>query len=196
MSSIVRVASSDMLPPNGRCEWPRAVVQRALALAALAALLMAIIGLPTACAADAAVGQLRLVPFPKEVRMEAGAFDFQRGAIEFDAPAAQRPVLERLLSEEIRLAQLPALGRGTATADGARRFRIARHAAAADGVASRAEAGLRFRPGAGAEDYRLLVRPDEILCVANGDAGLVHGMQTLRQLIRANRRGGAIPCVS
>jgi len=55
---------------------------------------------------------------------------------------------------------------------------------------------LELRPQAGPEDYALEVRPAEIVCAAPGEAGLCYAVQTLRQLVRANRQGGTIPCLS
>jgi len=45
-----------------------------------------------------------------------------------------------------------------------------------------------------AEGYRLSVRPDGIVVAGADAAGLFYGVQTLRQLIRANTKGQAIPC--
>jgi hypothetical protein len=39
------------------------------------------------------------------------------------------------------------------------------------------------------------VRPDRVIVAGNGPAGTFYGVQTLKQLIRANRKGRAIPCV-
>jgi len=46
------------------------------------------------------------------------------------------------------------------------------------------------------EGYVLSVTPDRASVASKTERGLVHGMQTLRQLIRANTRDGAIPCLT
>ena len=48
---------------------------------------------------------------------------------------------------------------------------------------------LVFPREGGGESYGLEVRPREIVCQAKQPAGLFYGLQTLCQLIRANRRG-------
>jgi hypothetical protein len=50
-------------------------------------------------------------------------------------------------------------------------------------------------PGNRPESYGLEVRPEEIVCTANDAAGLFYGLQTLCQLIRANRQGDTLPCL-
>jgi len=47
----------------------------------------------------------------------------------------------------------------------------------------------------GEEGYFLDVSSNQILIVANTEAGLFYGVQSLKQLIRANRTGNSIPCL-
>ncbi len=52
-------------------------------------------------------------------------------------------------------------------------------------------------PATGTEEgYALAVEPDAIRIVAATEAGLFHGIETLCQLIRANREGNRIPCLT
>ena len=53
-----------------------------------------------------------------------------------------------------------------------------------------------LRAEVGDEDYALEVTSDGAVIVARAVPGLIHGLATLGQLVRANRRNGAIPCVS
>ena len=47
----------------------------------------------------------------------------------------------------------------------------------------------------GEEGYFLHVLPNRIVVAANTEAGLFYGVQSLKQLIRANRTGNSIPCL-
>jgi hexosaminidase len=131
---------------------------------------------------------LRLVPFPKEVRLESGSFSFRR-AIVAESPRAADGAAMALLAEELELAHLPPVA--TSREAGGMRLRLVPKDKQ-DRAPARADA---FRQNATQEDYILEVRPDEIVCAAPGPAGLMRGVATLRQLIRANRRDGAIPCL-
>ena len=48
----------------------------------------------------------------------------------------------------------------------------------------------------GTEGYMLHVTSSKILIAANTGAGVFYGAQTLKQLIRSNRQGNAIPCLT
>lgn len=52
---------------------------------------------------------------------------------------------------------------------------------------------LRAAPAPG-ESYRLEITPDRVLLTAHAEAGLFHGVQTLRQLLSADKR--SLPCVT
>ena len=129
--------------------------------------------------------QLRLVPFPKEVRLQTGAFNL-RQALWFDAPAEQGTVLGRMVHEELIRAGLKPtaarLGDGVAQV-----FRLT------DGGSALALPDL---PRTNAlEAYVLEVRTNGVVCVARTSAGLFCGLQTFLQLIRANCQRDALPCL-
>ncbi len=48
----------------------------------------------------------------------------------------------------------------------------------------------------GREGYILKITPEQLLLVANSDTGIFYGIQTLNQLIRANRKNNDIPCLT
>jgi hexosaminidase len=129
----------------------------------------------------------RLIPFPKEIEPRPGAFALDRQLV-LEAEPALAPLLARRIAEELALARLSpppvraALGGG----------RLVRLHAGKPGDPPR----LSFRSGATEEDYVLRVEPDAIALGAPGDAGLFHGLETLCQLIRANREGNALPCLA
>ncbi len=105
----------------------------------------------------------------------------------FEAPARLMPVFGPLLAEECKRAGLPE-PRAVALATERSVFRLSARSAGSPV----ADAGLEpSRP----ESYALGVAPDAVFCAAPADAGLYYGLQTLRQLIRANRRDGGLPCL-
>ncbi|MHB1034050.1 MAG: glycoside hydrolase family 20 zincin-like fold domain-containing protein [Pirellulales bacterium] len=152
----------------------------------IAVLLLSLCGLEARGAEQA--NALRLVPFPKEVRLESGSFSFRR-AIVAESPGAAGGTATALLAEELELAHLPPVAANHEAAG--MRLRLMPKDKQ-DVAPARADT---FRQNATQEDYLLEIRPDEIVCAAPGRAGLMRGVATLRQLIRANRRDGAIPCL-
>jgi hexosaminidase len=140
--------------------------------------------LTMAVAADGA--DLRLVPFPKEVRLLTGEFSLGRPLV-LEAPDAQVEVFARLLKEELQRAGLKSAQIRTNGSPGLA-FRLT------TGTAPGALPSLPREPHP--EFYSLEVRADEVVCTAAQPAGLVHGLHTLCQLIRANRHGDALPCLT
>jgi len=55
--------------------------------------------------------------------------------------------------------------------------------------------GLKLPQSAGQDAYILSVRPKQIICAGNSAAGTFYAVQTLKQLIRANKSGETIPSV-
>ena len=138
-----------------------------------------------ACAAS--VADLRLVPFPKEIESQQGAFSL-REKLFLDAPAADIHLLGRLVGEELRRAGLPAPElRPLEGKDQV--LRLVPQGTHASPPAS-------FRKGATAEDYTLTVRPNGVHIAAVGREGLLHAAQTLCQLLRANRSPEGLMCLS
>jgi hypothetical protein len=134
---------------------------------------------------DDAPLSLRLIPFPKEIRLQSGQFALRRPLILETTPAPEATGL-RLLNEELKRAGLPtASSRLLKAASPA--FRLA----TANGSLVPPQSSPLERP----EGYVLEVRAKEIVCAANTPAGLFYGLQTLRQLIRANRDEDSIPCM-
>ena len=134
--------------------------------------------------------ELRLVPFPKDVRIEQGAFGLDRRLV-IDVPRKASSRMGRLISLELTRAGFPSPRLRTVDTD-TNRIRLAVESTHKDDKASRSG----FREGATEEDYALEVRPEEIVCTAPGKAGLYYGVQTLLQMIRANRQGDGIPCLT
>lgn len=133
------------------------------------------------------VSTLRLVPFPKEIRLQDETFDLGRN-LTIEASSGSVEFLAEMIGAELKRAGLPAPKTrrverdvpylGLATQEGAR------------------PTSVQLRDGATPEDYALEVRPDAVVCTARGEAGLFYGVQTLCQLIRANRRDDGVPCLT
>ena len=132
------------------------------------------------------VDQLRLVPFPKEVRLESGGFALD-GPLVLEAPPAQAEVFGCLLNEELKRTGLSE-ARVEPLASDQPAFRLATGTGAL---------ALPSLPATNAvESYSLSVRTKEIVAAAREPAGSFYALQTLCQLIRANRLGGTLPCLT
>ncbi len=148
--------------------------------------LLATLGVHASVPADEMSG-LRLVPFPKEVRGADGAFSFGRELV-FELPEAVSERYAGQLAQELALAGMDT-PKPRATTTDRHWFRLS----AQPGRPAPAEAD--FREADRKEQYILAVHPDEIVCTGSDGAGLFYGLQTLRQLIRANCRGEALRCL-
>ena len=132
-----------------------------------------------------AIQDLRLVPFPKSVTSEVGRFSFGRSLF-FEISDGQGELPARLLNAELQRA-------------GLREVRANRLKSAVPAFRITAKKRALILPGlprqTSSESYALDVRGDEIVCTAKDPAGLFFGLQTLCQLIRANRQGDTLPCL-
>ena len=143
-------------------------------------------GSPATWQASASDEFLRLVPFPKHVPSANGSFDLGRPLV-LEAPRSARPAEVAQLIQEIERAGLPIPQVVVSDEDGLLiRLSMGAHERLRE---------TPFRDGATAEDYQLSVGSDTIACRGFGPAGRFYAVQTLCQLIRANRRGTQIPCV-
>jgi hypothetical protein len=145
-----------------------------------------------ACGADqpAAVNPaaaLRLVPFPQQIQLGEGVFALNR-PLTLSVPAKAAGLFGELLIAELRRAGLPA-PQVVAAESRTPAFRLAAEA----GAAVPALAGL---PEKNLEAYILRVDQQAITASATSEAGLFYGLQILCQLIRANRRGDGVPCLT
>ncbi len=135
---------------------------------------------------------LRLIPFPKEVRVQPGGFDLGRPGKLVVTSVSAKPLYVNLLVRELQQAGLPVpqVVRVEGIAP------VLRWTGPNE-PAAKAEAASGAGPGENVEEcYRLEVRPEAVVCSADHEAGLLYSIHTLRQLIRANRRDGKLPCLS
>ena len=146
-----------------------------------------VVALAAETVAAAGVADLRLVPFPKQIKLQPGRFSLAEKLV-LEAPAADAELLGRLIGAELRRVGSPAPE--VRAAEGKDQvFHLATDGKQQPGA-------TRFRDGATAEDYALLVRPEGVWAAAPGREGLFYAAQTLCQLIRGNRGPGGIPGLS
>ncbi len=133
---------------------------------------------------------LRLVPFPKQVQISPGSLALRAPMTITvnDAPMARQAAtalkqdLGALLKIDARLSARPA--------DGGWQCVVSPGQVEQDQIRK----GLPDPPR-NPEGYALVVRPTYAAIGSQAEAGLVYGIQTLRQLVRANAKNDAIPCV-
>jgi len=131
---------------------------------------------------------LRLVPFPKEIALAPGRFALDRELI-VEASEPQANLLASLIAGEMKWAGLPE-PRVVRLGTGDHVLRL---------VPRRVSARPRptaLREHAGDEDYALEVTGSQVIVSAKAPRGLLHGVHTLCQLIRANLKDKAIPCLT
>lgn len=152
--------------------------------AALASLLAAAsFAFSAAPAGDCAA--LRLVPFPKEIARTEGVFKLDADHT-FEVSADASFFVELLV---------PELARAGATSFNVRRAEFDGHAWRYSTAPGKPAPALSVPPGS-EEAYALSIEPDRVFCAAANRTGLLYGLQTFLQLIRANRTGDTIPCLT
>lgn len=127
----------------------------------------------TASAVCCRAADLKLIPTPQQVEMRPGTFNLSKAT-----PSAKQADLSFAASQvtdELRLAGLSPGKTANITLS----------------CATQPAPELTDK---GAEAYSLLVEPTRITIIGNGPAGAFYGVQTLKQLIRANRTGTTIAC--
>jgi hexosaminidase len=144
------------------------------------------IGPVSIASANEAAG-LRLVPFPKSVELRQGMLALDQKLV-LEVPAACSDPLSRMIATELQRAGLPAPEVRT-LAGNVRYLRLSSRSGVTPVTPT-------FRKEAGSQDYILNVQPDGIDGFAPEEIGLHYAAQTLCQLVRANRRGSALPCVN
>lgn len=130
---------------------------------------------------------LRLIPFPKELQLSPGNFALNRRLI-LEVGIDQQETLEAQLAVELKTA-----GYKPATS---RKLKQPPHTLRLSTKPRGKISSTSFREGATSEDYVLQIKPDSITVSGKGAEGLFYGVQTLRQLIRANRQNAALPCLT
>jgi len=141
-------------------------------------------------------GELTLIPMPQEVLRGKGRFVFSE---EVSITAADKNGPEDRFSAaqlQEELYESLQLRPRIASTGGKRTIRLGRLGRDKAVDAAIAKAGVTPPAKLGEEGYVLRVAPEEILIAANTGAGVFYGVQTLRQLVRSNRKGNSIPCLT
>jgi hexosaminidase len=129
---------------------------------------------------------LCLVPFPREVHLESGQFDLDRRLI-LEISQSQAQELGAQICAELKQAGYEEPNVWP--------LKTGYHVLRLSTWPRRTIKRLPLRPNSTPEDYVLQVRPRAINITGSGPVGLFHGAQTLRQLIRANRRNDSVPAL-
>lgn len=130
---------------------------------------------------------LCLVPFPKKVRLEAGAFALDQPLVlEVDRRSAS-------LSGALVRAELERRGSPPPTV---RTLENGRHVLRLSKTAGGALPKFSFRKVAAPEEYALRVSPAAVTLEGVREAGLLYGVQTLCQLLRTSRERASLRCLS
>lgn len=140
---------------------------------------------PSALVLAGEAPDLRLVPYPKQVAISSGKFALPQRLV-LRLPADATDPIAAQLTAELRRAGVANVD--VQTLDTTVPVLIL---AADRGVAD----PVTFPADAPGESYFLEVTPTHVRCGGLDAAGVFHGVQTLCQLIRANRVGNALPCL-
>ncbi len=137
--------------------------------------------------------ELRLIPFPKSVRLERGSLRLKgRLRVVTGEDPADRFAAEELRRKIRDRTGIEAKIGGGVALDGNEMHTLRLSVAGAP--QERIEA-LPPKKERGNEAYALRVSPAGVLIQSVSSRGLFYGVQTLKQLIRANMVEGAIPCL-
>ena len=129
---------------------------------------------------------LRLVPFPKSITLETQQFSLAQ-PLTFEISRGQGEEFAQLLNAELQRAGL-----------GSVRTDRMESAVPAFRVSTKARSPIvpEVPVQTNSESYVLEIRADGVVCASRESAGLFYGLQTLCQLIRANRQGDMLPCLA
>ncbi|RJP34141.1 MAG: hypothetical protein C4527_02525 [Candidatus Omnitrophota bacterium] len=132
---------------------------------------------------NADVSSLRLIPFPKIVQMTGSAFNLKQSLI-IETGAGNGSVLGNLITEELMRAGFKQPQCNLIEGAGPVLYLYAEETSEIPLPA--------FQDTITEQGYLLSVDPHRVIIQSPGEEGLVYGVQTLCQLIRANRIGDAI----
>lgn len=144
-------------------------------------------------AEEVAPRDLRLIPFPKSVRSDAGSFRLEgQLRVTTGRDPADRFAAEELCREvSSRTGAAPEISHELRFPEGEAHVLHLEAAAAA----KEPPEFLSLDREKGEEAYALRISPSGVVIQSTGSRGLFYGVQTLKQLIRGNMLDGAIPCL-
>lgn len=130
---------------------------------------------------------LNLIPYPKQVQMCDGKFDLKRSRV-VETNAKDGSTLYNWITDELQRAGCKNPQIRSIESDTPVLHLVTKETSEIVKPV--------FRSEAAGQDYILRVQPQSVSIDSPGAEGLIYGVQTLCQLIRANRRGNAIPCLT
>jgi len=155
-----------------------------------------LVGTFSAIAAEPATSpenRLRLVPFPKQIQLTEGVMPIGREPfIGFVATLTVSQAAAELREELIRAGDTKATLFPTPGATGTHSVFLW---LSAEKMSPDRLRGALPPPPEHAEGYALTVAMEHAVITGRDEAGLLHGIQTLRQLIRANLKNRSLPCL-
>lgn len=141
-----------------------------------------------------AASDLRLVPFPKQARLEPGLFAIgPTMSLTVTDVAVARQATDDLQKELLRAAKSKCRVSLVATKQGLPTFWLL--LSPSRSIPATLKTDLSSAPTQ-SEGYRLVVRKGYAAVGARSTAGLVWGAQALLQLVRANMQGSSLPCLT
>ncbi len=138
------------------------------------------------CAAGQATEDLKLIPYPKSVAYDAGQFALDR-PLTLSAPDKWIWLVGPSVRDEFSRAGLKP---PTLAAIKGKQLEVVLAPSATQ------RDSLTLAKSEGNDAYVLHVSPDGVAIKANAPTGMFYGVQTLVQLLRANRAGNALPCLT
>jgi hypothetical protein len=135
-------------------------------------------------------GQLRLIPFPKQVTTQAGTFALEEGLI-LQVPAQMAEPLAAQLLAELKRAGVDRV-EVKPLLESSRVLSLSKGTVVSSPVVPNP---VQFAVDASPESYVLAIAPNVIQASGQDAAGLFYAVQTLCQLIRANRVDNRLPCL-
>ncbi len=180
--------------PSMKTRFPKIAVVLCVAVSFFSQLLYS--GVQQEPSSSSSTATLQLIPTPQRVVYGQGRFAFSPNAkILLGNPKDQEDLFAASqLSEELQ-AELNIHLAFTKTLKG-KTIVIGQPARNKVLQGALKNAGLSLPTELGNEGYVLHVSSSQIIIAANSGAGVFYGVQTLKQLIRSNREGNSIPCLT
>ena len=138
--------------------------------------------------------ELRLVPFPKQVTMEAGQGFSLKATLQLRVATKDRDILVASLIDELKRAGFPAPQ--PVDGDCEKNCLMLTVSGVTLDIPTLPDGAGEGKSDVG-EAYAMTVSPKGVVCTGKDESGLYYAVQTLRQLIRANTdASGKLPCLT
>ena len=151
----------------------------------------------TLVASSGLLGQpatIKLIPSPQAVSSQSGSFDLRKANLVLANPDSNE---DRFAADQLQDELKSDLGfklPGSSIGKDSILLGVAGHDAAIDAALS--SRNLIMPTNDSPDAYVLSVNSDGVVLAGKSASGVFYGVQTLRQLVRANRTGTTIPCLT